>query len=185
LSRAEKNSVILDRKNPAHDHPTVRVRTQFSGWARVGPGLGRSARAFYSVKQLKTAFLAGLGPKENFVGFKISAHARPVRFVGGLGAGRAQNAQEYSRCPPVPPSASASKFFSILPSSSRLRKQPAEKKTATPPAKTTVSSLYSGILFYTALPAGKKVSSLLPPHWRPLLHYATAPLARIDNAAAT
>jgi hypothetical protein len=65
---------------------------------RAGPGLGRAARAFYSVKQLKTAFRTGLGQKK-FSGFKISAHARPVRFVGGPGAGwasgpgRAQNAQ--------------------------------------------------------------------------------------------
>jgi hypothetical protein len=29
---------------------------------RVGPGLGRAARAFYSVKQLKTVFRTGLGP---------------------------------------------------------------------------------------------------------------------------
>jgi hypothetical protein len=54
-------------------------------WA--GPGLGRAARAFYSVKQLKTTFRAGLGSKQ-FAGFKISAHARPVRFVGGPGTGR-------------------------------------------------------------------------------------------------
>jgi hypothetical protein len=56
---------------------------QFSGRARVGPGLGRDAHALYSVKQLKTAFRAGLGPKLFFAGFNISAHARPVRFVGG------------------------------------------------------------------------------------------------------
>jgi hypothetical protein len=61
---------------------------------RVGLGLGRAARAFYSVKQLKTTFRAGLGQKKNFAGFKISAHGRPVRFVGGP-AGRAQNAQVY------------------------------------------------------------------------------------------
>jgi hypothetical protein len=42
---------------------------------RAGLGLGRAARAFYSVKQLKTAFRAGLGPKKFFAGFKISAHA--------------------------------------------------------------------------------------------------------------
>jgi hypothetical protein len=60
---------------------------------RAELGLGRAARAFYSVKQLKTAFRAGLGPKKFFAGFKISAHARPVRFMGGPGAGRAQNAQ--------------------------------------------------------------------------------------------
>jgi hypothetical protein len=60
----------------------------FLGRARAGPGLGRAVRAFYSVKQLKTAFRAGLGPKK-IAGFKISTHARPVRFVGGPGAGRA------------------------------------------------------------------------------------------------
>jgi hypothetical protein len=99
--RAEKISVIAGRKNPAHAHPTGRIGPQFSGWARAGPGLGRAARAFYSVKQLKTAFRDGLGPKKNFAGFKISAHGRPTRFVGGPGAGqararpagRAQNAQ--------------------------------------------------------------------------------------------
>jgi hypothetical protein len=47
-------------------------------------GLGRAARAFYSVKQLKTAFRAGLGSKNNFAGFKISAHARPVGSWAGL-----------------------------------------------------------------------------------------------------
>jgi hypothetical protein len=60
---SKKNSVISGRKNPTHDHPTRRVGPQFSGWARAGPGLGRAARAFYSVKQLKTAFRVGLGPK--------------------------------------------------------------------------------------------------------------------------
>jgi hypothetical protein len=62
--RAEKNSVISGRKNPAHDHPTGRIGPQFSGRARAGPGLGRAARVFYSVKQLKTAFRAGLGQKK-------------------------------------------------------------------------------------------------------------------------
>jgi hypothetical protein len=51
-------------------------------------GLGWAARAFYSVKQLKTTFRARLGPKKNFAGFKIFAHACPVRFVGEPGAGR-------------------------------------------------------------------------------------------------
>jgi hypothetical protein len=64
--RAQIFFVISGRKNPAHDHPTGRVGPQFSGRARAGPGLGRTARAFYSVKQLKTAFRAGLGPK-NFL----------------------------------------------------------------------------------------------------------------------
>jgi hypothetical protein len=41
---------------------------------RAGLGLRRAARVFYSVKQLKIAFRAGLGPKE-IAGFKISAHA--------------------------------------------------------------------------------------------------------------
>jgi hypothetical protein len=65
---------------------------------RARPGLGRAARAFYSVKQLKITFRTGLGQTKNFTGFKISAHARPVRFVGGPGVGqragpvRAQNA---------------------------------------------------------------------------------------------
>jgi hypothetical protein len=58
-------------------------------------GLGRAARAFYSVKQLKTAFRAGLEPNF-FAGFKISAHARPVRFAGGPGAGRAGSGSKCS-----------------------------------------------------------------------------------------
>jgi hypothetical protein len=86
---AEKCSVTAGQKNPAHDHPTGCIGPQFSGRARARPGLGRAARAFYSVKQIKTAFRAGLGPKKIFAGFKISAHARPVRFVGGPDAGQA------------------------------------------------------------------------------------------------
>jgi hypothetical protein len=70
---------------------------------RAGPGLGQAAHVFYSVKQLKTAFQVGLGPKKFFAGFKISTNARLVRFVGEPGAGRvraepvgrAQNAQVY------------------------------------------------------------------------------------------
>jgi hypothetical protein len=56
---------------------------------RGGPGLGQVARVFYSVKQLKTAFRAGPGPKK-FAGFKICVHGCPVRFVGGFGADRAR-----------------------------------------------------------------------------------------------
>jgi hypothetical protein len=87
--RAEKNSVISGQKNPAHDHPTGCVGPQFPGQALAGPGLGWASRVFYSVKQLKTAFRVGLGPKK-ITGFKISAHDRPVRFVGGPSAGRAR-----------------------------------------------------------------------------------------------
>jgi hypothetical protein len=86
----KKFSVISGQKNPTHDHPTGHVGSQFSGRARAVPGLGRAARVFYSVQQLKTAFRAGLGPKNIFVGFKISAHARPVRFVSRPGASRAR-----------------------------------------------------------------------------------------------
>jgi hypothetical protein len=57
-------------------------------------GLGRAAHVFYSVKQLKTTFRVGLGPKKFFAGFKISAHVRPVRFVGGPG----QRAGPGSKC---------------------------------------------------------------------------------------
>jgi hypothetical protein len=59
------------------------------GRARAGPGLGRAVCVFYSVKQLKTAFRAGSG-KKKFAGFKISAHARPIMFVGGPGAVQAR-----------------------------------------------------------------------------------------------
>jgi hypothetical protein len=76
----KKISVISGQKNPAHDHPTGRVRPRFSGRARA---------------------------KKIFAGFKISAHTRPVRLVGGPGAGRAragsgrtQNAQVYSASTP-------------------------------------------------------------------------------------
>jgi hypothetical protein len=88
-----KNSfffVISGRKNPAMTIPLDASGLIFSGQARAGPGLGRAARAFYRVKQLKTTFWAGLGPKKNFAGFKIFAHARPVRFMGGPGAGEAR-----------------------------------------------------------------------------------------------
>jgi hypothetical protein len=47
-------------------------------------GLGRAAHVFYSVKQLKQHFGPGSG-KKKFAGFKISTHARPVRFVSGPG----------------------------------------------------------------------------------------------------
>jgi hypothetical protein len=75
---------------------------------QAGLGLGRAARAFYRVKQLKTAFRVGLRPKKFFAGFKISAHSRPVRFVGGPGAGRARAGLKMLRyndaAPPCPPS---------------------------------------------------------------------------------
>jgi hypothetical protein len=48
--RAEKSPGFSDRENHAHDRPMGCVGPQFSGWARVGPGLGRATRAFYSVK---------------------------------------------------------------------------------------------------------------------------------------
>jgi hypothetical protein len=83
----QKNSAISGRKNPAHDHPTGRIGPQFSSRARAGPGLGRAARAFYSVKQLKTTFRTGLGSKKT-AGFKISTHTRPVKSVGGSDADR-------------------------------------------------------------------------------------------------
>jgi hypothetical protein len=70
-------------KKSCHDHP-VRIGPQFL----VKPGLGRATCIFYSVKQLKTTIRARLGQK-NFAGFEISAHARPVRFLARLGAGRA------------------------------------------------------------------------------------------------
>jgi hypothetical protein len=83
-----KNFCYFEPKNHAHDRPTWRIGPQFSGRAQVEPGLGRATRAFYSIKQLKTAFRGKLGEK-NFAGFKTSAHTRPVRFVGGPEAGRA------------------------------------------------------------------------------------------------
>jgi hypothetical protein len=81
----KKISVISGRKNPAHDLVGPRPRP------------GRAARAFYSVKQLKTVFRTGIGPKKFFADFKISAHARPVRFLARAWRGRAQNAEVYLR----------------------------------------------------------------------------------------
>jgi hypothetical protein len=49
---------------------------------RAGLGLGRAARAFYSVKQLKTTFRAGLGPKTNFRGLQ-DLSPRPSSKVHG------------------------------------------------------------------------------------------------------
>jgi hypothetical protein len=121
FERAEKIYVISGQKNPAHDHPTGRIRTQFSGWARAGPGLGRAAHAFYSVKQLKTEFQAGVGPKIFFTGFKITTHARPVRFVGRHGVGRAQagpvgRVSPGSKCSGIAASNVVIKFVEATPS---------------------------------------------------------------------
>jgi hypothetical protein len=82
--RPKKIYVILGRKILPMTIPLDASGLNF----RAGLRLGRAARVFYSVKQLKIAFWAGLGPKK-FLGFKIFAHARPVWFVGGPGAGRA------------------------------------------------------------------------------------------------
>jgi hypothetical protein len=86
-------------------------------------GLGRATCAFYSVKQLKTTFRAGLGPKKKFAGFKISAHARPVRFVGGPGVGRARagpagRAEPGSECSGIAPGIPET-LCSIIPSTPR------------------------------------------------------------------
>jgi hypothetical protein len=84
--RAGKNSVISGRKNLAHDLPTGRVGPQFSGRARAGPE--RAACAFYSVKQLKTAFWVRLGPKTFSQALRsLPTPVQPVRFVGGPSAG--------------------------------------------------------------------------------------------------
>jgi hypothetical protein len=79
---------------------------------RAEPRLGWPARTFYSVKQLKIAFRPASG-QFFFAGFKISAHARLVSFVGGpgvgrarVGSGRAQNAQVYQLVPGSLPDAS-------------------------------------------------------------------------------
>jgi hypothetical protein len=61
---------------------------------QTGPELGRAARAFYSVKQLKTAFRAGLGTKK--IRGLQDLCPRPASKVRGRawrGPGRAQNAQ--------------------------------------------------------------------------------------------
>jgi hypothetical protein len=70
--RAEKNSVISGKKNLPMTNPLGTSGLNF----RAKPGLGRAARIFYSVKQLKTAFRTRLGPKKIFTDFKISTHAR-------------------------------------------------------------------------------------------------------------
>jgi hypothetical protein len=69
----------------------------------VGPGLGRATRVFYSVKQLKTTFRAGLGPQKIFRELQDLC-PRPSSKVRGRAwhgpgrasePGRAQNAQVY------------------------------------------------------------------------------------------
>jgi hypothetical protein len=98
--RAEKNSVISGRKNTAHDHPTGRIRPQFSCRAQARPGLGRATRVFYSVKQLKIAFQVELRPKKKKFHGLQDLCPRPSSKVRGWAwpgpAGRAQNAQLYS-----------------------------------------------------------------------------------------
>jgi hypothetical protein len=82
----KKISVITGRKNPVHAHPTGRIGPQFLSPARAWAG----RRAFYSVKQLKTAFRAGLGPKK-FRGLQ-DLRPRPSSKVRGWawrGPGRA------------------------------------------------------------------------------------------------
>jgi hypothetical protein len=62
---------------------------------RAGPRLGWAARVFYSVKQLKIAFRAVLGPK-NFFRALQDLCPRPSNKIRGCawrGPGRAQNAQ--------------------------------------------------------------------------------------------
>jgi hypothetical protein len=86
--RAEKNSVISGRKNPAHDHPTGRVGLQFSGRAQAEPGLGRATRVFYSVKQLRTTFRVGLGQKKFREIQDLYPHPSS-KIRGGPGSGRA------------------------------------------------------------------------------------------------
>jgi hypothetical protein len=64
-----------------------------------GPGLGRAARVFYSVKQLKMTFVVGLGPK---IFLRALRSLPTVRGRAGpgpgqrAGLGRAQNAQVYA-----------------------------------------------------------------------------------------
>jgi hypothetical protein len=87
--KLQKISVISGRKKSCQWPSHSTHRASIFGSGSGGSGLGRDTRTFYSVKQLKTAFRAGLRPKKIFAGFKISAHARPVRFVGEHGTGRA------------------------------------------------------------------------------------------------
>jgi hypothetical protein len=71
-----------------------RVVPQFSGLARVWAVRLRVLHC----KITKNRISGRARAKKNFAGFKISAHTRPVRFVGGHGADRpcrAKNAQVY------------------------------------------------------------------------------------------
>jgi hypothetical protein len=54
---------------------------------RAVPGLGRAARTFYSVKQLKIAFRAGLGPIFFFCGLQDLCPRPPSMFRGRVGPG--------------------------------------------------------------------------------------------------
>jgi hypothetical protein len=57
--------VSVSAKNELFFSPTPRLPSHASGLNfRAGLGLGRAARAFYSVKQLKIAFRVGLGLKK-------------------------------------------------------------------------------------------------------------------------
>jgi hypothetical protein len=79
---------------------------------RAEPRLGWPARTFYSVKQLKIAFRAGLGPNF-FCGLQDLCPRPPSKFRGRawrrsarVGSGRAQNAQVYQLVPGSLPDAS-------------------------------------------------------------------------------
>jgi hypothetical protein len=63
-----------------------RVVPQFSGLARVWAVRLRVLHC----KITKNRISGRARAKKNFAGFKISAHTRPVRFVGGHGAGQAR-----------------------------------------------------------------------------------------------
>jgi hypothetical protein len=91
---AHNNFYYFGPKNPAHDHPTGRVRPQFSGRARAGPGLG-GPPAHFSVKQLKTAFRTGLGPKK-------------IHGLQDLCTRRSSKVRGRAWCEPVPGRASGS-----------------------------------------------------------------------------
>jgi hypothetical protein len=92
--RTQKNYVISGQKILPMTIPLGASGLNFRA------GLGQAARAFYSVKQLKTAFRVGLEPKKNRelqdlcprLSSKVRARARlgPGQRAG---SGRAQNAQ--------------------------------------------------------------------------------------------
>jgi hypothetical protein len=64
---------------------------------RAGLGLGQATRVFYSVKQLKTTFRVGLGPKK-FRGLQDLCPRKSSKVRGRAWRGTGQRAGPDSKC---------------------------------------------------------------------------------------